>query len=34
MLKAEEAFREMDLYSNEVIGALEELEQYILKNKI
>ncbi len=34
MLKAEEAFREMDLYSNEVIEALDELKQYILKNKI
>ncbi|MGE5631910.1 MAG: methyl-accepting chemotaxis protein [Caulobacteraceae bacterium] len=34
MSKAEEAFREMDLYSNEVIGALDELKQYILKNKI
>ncbi|MDF2591517.1 MAG: hypothetical protein K0S75_983 [Clostridia bacterium] len=33
MLTAEKAFREMDLYSNEVIGALDELKQYILENK-
>lgn len=34
MSKAEEAFREMDLYSNEVLCALEELKRYVLKNKI
>ncbi|HYE11057.1 MAG TPA: methyl-accepting chemotaxis protein [Patescibacteria group bacterium] len=33
MLTAEKAFKEMDLYSNEVIGALDELKQYILENK-
>lgn len=34
MSKAEEAFREMDSYSNEVIGALDELREYAIKNKI
>jgi methyl-accepting chemotaxis protein len=34
MSKAEEAFREMDLYSNEVIELLDELKQFVQKNKI
>jgi len=34
MSKAEEAFKEMDLYSDEVIGLLEELKQYINKSKL
>ena len=34
MSKAEEAFREMDSYSNEVIELLDELKQFVQKNKI
>ncbi len=34
ILKAEKAFSEMDLYSNEVIEALDELKKYILKNRM
>lgn len=32
--RAEEAFREMDMYSNVVLGMLEELKQYALRNRI
>lgn len=34
MSRAEEAFREMDLYTIEVLEKLEELKQYIIKNRI
>ncbi|MDF2596893.1 MAG: hypothetical protein K0R69_3234 [Clostridia bacterium] len=34
MSKAEEAFREMDLYSDEVLGVLDELKQHIEKHRV